>query len=336
MGKQNTPLILGFVNNAAKNTFSVSQKQAQNKNGQKQQSRSVVNKKANTKGTQSFQNWADELPKQNAWNKVVKQQNKAQQQQQQRPKAPQQQTKQVQKQQQKNVPQKQQQKNVPQKQQQKNAPQPTWGWYPASKQEAELKKYYQNTSASTNVQNRQQNRQQQNKQQNRQQQNKPQKMRNAPVMNNKAKRETPVSKRAQMMKREPNIMKIMNNLYDAFNFTFPSENGRYAWISSKKVGGNKVLSVATLFAIRNAPATRSKKAFVERNGQVIFNNNLIRHAVDGRFTGHKKFRGTRVLTYIPEKWFCHENGYEGTNYQKFANINGPKRNERCFSFKGVY
>jgi len=312
MGKQNAPLILGFVNNAAKNTFGVSQKQAQNKNVRKpqQQSRSVVNKKANTKETQSFQNWADELPKQNSWNMVTKQQNRTQQQ---RPKVPQQQ-------------QQQQTRQIQKQQQQKNIPQPTWGWYPASKHQAELKKYYQSTSVSTN-----------NNVQNRQQQNKPQKMKNTFVMNNKAKREAPVSKRAQMMKKEPNIMRNMNNLYDAFNFTFPSENGRRAWICSNKVGGDKVLSVATLFAIKNAPATRSKKAFVERDGQIIFNNNFIRHAVEGRFTGHKKFRGTRVLTYIPEKWLCQENGYvKGAKYEKYANINGPKRNEKCFSFKGVY
>jgi len=310
MGKQSLPLILGFVNYAARNSLNVSQKQAQNKNVQnknvqnksvqKPQQNKSVNKKANnTKETQPFKNWADELPKQ-TWSMVVKQ-SKTQQQ---RPKVQQQQAKQGQKQQVKQG----------QKQQSKNVSQPSWGWYPASKHDAELKKYYQGTNKSTNkVQNRQQI--------------KPQ-MRNAPVMKNKKR---------VVSKKEPNVMKFMNNLYDAFNYTFPSENGRRAWICSNKVGGDKVLSVATVFAIRNAPATRSKKAFVERNGQVIFNNKCIRHAVEGRFTGHKKFRGTRVLTYIPEKWLSQENGYaKGANYEKYANINGPKRNERCFSFKGVY
>jgi len=303
MGKQNLPLILGFVNYAARNTLNVSQKQAQNKNVQKPQQNKSVNKKANnTKETQPFKNWADELPKQKqTWSMVVKQ-GKTQQQ---RPKVQQQQAKQGQRQQVKQG----------QKQQSKNVSQPSWGWYPASKHDAELKKYYQGTNKSTN-----------NKVQNRQQ-IKPQ-MRNAPVMKNKKR---------VVSKKEPNVMKFMNNLYDAFNYTFPSENGRRAWISSNKVGGDKVLSVATVFAIRNAPATRSKKAFVERNGQVIFNNKCMRHAVEGRFTGHKKFRGTRVLTYIPEKWLSQENGYaKGANYEKYVNINGPKRNERCFSFKGVY
>lgn len=333
MGKQNTPLILGFVNNAARNTFNVSQKQVQNKNGQQkavkqqkpqQQGWTVVNKKSNMKGTQSFQSWADvasrntksELQK-TSWANAVKQQSKTQQ----RSKNLQQQAKPVQKQQQK------QQKQQPKKNT-KTQPTQTWGWYPASKQEAEMKKMNQRTSKST----RQANNKVQNKQQSKQQ-----KMRNATMMYNKTKREAQAFKREQEMKKNFNLLKNINHLYDAFNLRLPSENARGAWISSNKVGGDKVLSVATLFAIRNAPTTRGKKAFVQRNGQIIFNNKCIRRAVEGRFTGHKKFRGNRVLTYIPEKWFTQENCYaKGANYEKFANMNGPKRNERCYSFKGVY
>ncbi|ORX49290.1 hypothetical protein BCR36DRAFT_583884 [Piromyces finnis] len=356
MGKQNTPLILGFVNNAARNTFNVSQKQVQNKNVQQkavkqqkpqQQDWTNVNKKTNKKGTQSFQSWADvasrntksELQK-TSWANVVKQQEKTQQ----RSVKPQQQAKQqqakpVQKQQQKQQKQQQQQlKNTKSQQTQ------TWGWYPASKQEAELKKLNQRNEksvkqANNKVQNKQQNKQQgkqqnkpQGKQQNKQQLMKQQKMRNAKLMMEKQ-----ANKREQEMKKNFNLLKNINNLYDAFNLRLPSENSRGAWISSNKVGSDKVLSVATLYAIRNAPSTRGKKCFVQRNGQIIFNNKCIRRAVEGRFTGHKKFRGNRVLTYIPEKWLSQDNGYsKGANYEKFASINGPKRNERCYSFKGVY
>jgi len=312
MGKQNLPLILGFVNNAARN-INVSQKQVQNKNSQQkavkqqkpqQQAWTIVNKKTNTKGTQSFQSWADvasrntksELQK-TSWTNAVKQQKTQQR-----------------------------SKNLQQKQQKTQQTQ-TWGWYPASKYEAELKKLNQKANKST----KQANNKMQNKQQSRQQ-----KMRNATMMNNKLKREAQELKREREMKKNFNLLKNINHLYDAYNLRLPSENTRGAWISSNKVGGNKVLSVATLFAIRNAPTTRGKKAFVQRNGQIIFNNKCIRRAVEGRFTGHKKFRGTRVLTYIPEKWLTQENSYSQGSVEKYANINGPKRNERCYSFKGVY
>jgi len=316
MGKQNLPLILGFVNNAARNTFNVSQKQVQNKNAQQkavkqqkpqQQTWTVVNKKTNTKGTQSFQSWAtvtsrntkSELQQKTSWANVVKQQKT-----QQRPK---------------NVQQQQKQQKTQQTQ--------TWAWYPASKHEAELKKLNQKTNKST----RQTNNKMQYKQQNKQQ-----KMKYAAMMNIKAKKEAQAYRKQQEMKKNYNLLKNINHLYDAFNLRLPSENARGAWISSNKVGGNKILSVATLFAIRNAPTTRGKKAFIQRNGQIIFNNKCIRHAVEGKYTGHKKFRGTRVLTYIPEKWLTQENNYsQGTN-EKYVNINGPKRNERCYSFKGVY
>jgi len=311
MGKQSTPLILGFVNNAARNTFNVSQKQVQNKNAQQkavkqqkpqQQGWTVVNRKSNTKGTQSFQSWAD-VASRNAKTEIqkpsVKQQSKTQQQ---RPK---------------NV--QHQKKNT------KAQPAQTWGWYPASKQEAELKKLNQKSSKNTKqAKNKVQNKQQ-SKQQNKL--NMQQKMRNAVMMQNK--------KKEQEMKKNFNLLKNINHLYDAFNLRLPSESSRGAWICSNKVGGDKVLSVATLFAIRNAPTTRGKKAFVQRNGQIIFNNKCIRRAVEGKFTGHKKFRGNRVLTYIPEKWLSQENGYS-KGVEKFASINGPKRNERCYSFKGVY
>lgn len=311
MGKQNTPLILGFVNNAARNTFNVSQKQVQNKNAQQkavkqqkpqQQGWTVVNKKANTKGTQSFQSWADvasrntksELQK-TSWANAVKPQQK------------------------KNTKNVQQQKQQPKKNT-KTQPTQTWGWYPASKQEAELKKINQRSGKATKQANNKVQKKQLSKQQ---------KMRNATIMQNKTKREAQANKREQEMKKNFKLLKNINHLYDAFNLRLPSENSRGAWISSNKVGGDKVLSVATLFAIRNAPTTRGKKAFVQRNGQIIFNNKCIRRAVEGRFTGHKKFRGNRVLTYIPEKWFTQENGYaKGANYEKFASINGPKRNER--------
>jgi hypothetical protein len=330
MGKQNTPLILGFVNNAARNTFNVSQKQVQNKNAQQkavkqqkpqQQGWTVVNKKTNTKGTQSFQSWADvasrntksELQK-SSWANVVKQQSKTQQ----RSKNLQQQAKPVQKQQQKQ----QQKKNT------KTQPTQSWGWYPASKQEAELKKLNQRSGKTT----KQTNRKVQSKQLSKQQ-----KMKNATMMQMKTKREAQARKREQEMKKNFKLLKNINHLYDAYNLRLPSESSRGAWISANKVGGDKVLSVATLFAIRNAPVTRNKKPFVQRNGQIIFNNKCIRRAVEGKYTGHKKFRGNRVLTYIPEKWLTQENGYaKGANYEKFANINGPKRNERCYSFKGVY
>jgi len=337
MGKQNTPLILGFVNNAARNNFNVSQKQVQNKNNQQkaakpqdqqQQRWTVVNKKANNKGTQTFQSWADvasrntknEIQKQSSWTNVVKQ-NKNQQ----RPKSFQQQ--QQQQQQQKSKQQRKQQKQRKNNDIDDDDVQPTWGWYPASKYEAELKIFNQKVSKS--------NRQANNRVQNRQQ-SKQQRLRNSVMMNNKAKREAQALKNAQELKKNFNLLRNINQLYDAYNLSLPSENKRGAWISANKVGGNKILSVATLFAIRNAPVVRGdKKPFVQRNGQIIFNNKCIRRAVEGRFTGHKKFRGNRVLTNIPEKWFTKENSYTCIP-EKYSDINGPKRTERCYSFKGVY
>jgi len=334
MGKQNTPLILGFVNNAARNTFNVSQKQVQNRNGQqkavKQQKTQtwtfVNNSKTNTKG---FQSWADaasrttksELQKQTTWSSPVKSQ------QQQRNKIVQQKPKPMQKQQpQKQQPQKQQQAKKNTKTQQSQTQ--SWGWYPASKHEAELKKLNQKANKKM----------QQGKQQQRKPQNKKQKMRMAAMISNKNMREAQQLRRAQEQQRDFALLKNINTVYDGFSYTFPLQNGRNAWISSGKVGGNKVMSVATVFAIKYAPTVRgNKKPFVQRNGTIIFNNKCIRRAVEGRFTGHKKFRGNRVLTYIPEKWLLKENSYaKGTNYEKYANFNEPKRNERCYSFKGVY
>jgi len=353
MGKQNTPLILGFVNNAARNTFNVSQKQVQNKNGQQkgvkqqkaQQSWTVVNKKASTKG---FQSWADVASRntkselQSSWTSSVKPQKT---QQQQRKNLQQQQPKQVQKQQPQKPKQQQQKKTVKTQQAQTQ----TWGWYPASKQEAELKKLQRGNKQINKKQQgkqqqgkQQQGKQQQGKQQQRKpqmkQQSKQQKMRMAAMIKNKNMREAQELKRAREQKKDYALLKNINTVYDGFSYTFPLQNGRNAWISSNKVGGNKVMSVATLYAIKNAPTVRgNKKPFVQRNGQIIFNNRYIRRAVEGKFTGHKKFRGNRVLTYIPEKWLCKENGYaKGANYDKYINMNEPKRNERCYSFKGVY
>jgi hypothetical protein len=358
MGKQNTPLILGFVNNAARNTFNVSQKQVQNKNSQQkavkqqkpqQQSWTVVNnnKKTNTKG---FQSWADVASRntkseiQSSWTNAVKPQ-------QQRSKTMKQQPKQqVQKQQ---VQKQQVQKQQPQKKSTKNqktqTQTQTWGWYPASKQEAELKKL--NQKVNKNIQGKQgkqsknqpmkQSKNQtmkQSKNQPMRQQSKKQKMRIAAMKNLKALREAHELIMAQEQKKNYALLRNINTVYDGFNYTFPLQNKRSAWISTNKVGGNKVMSVATLYAIRNAPTVRgNKKPFVQRNGKIIFNNKCIRRAVEGKFTGHKKFRGNRVLTYIPEKWLSKENGYsKGTNYEKYTNMNEPKRNERCYSFKGVY
>jgi len=346
MGKQNTPLILGFVNNAARNTFNVSQKQVQNKNGQQkavkqqkpqQQSWTVVNKKTSTKG---FQSWAEVASRnskneiQSSWTNAVKPQ-KAQQQ---RSKTLQQQPKQVQKQ--------QQQKPKPQQQKRNTKTQETqtqsWGWYPASKHEAELKKLNQKANKQTNKKGqkgKQQSKQQPMKmKQQTKQQTKQQKMRAAAMLSNKTKREAEEFRRSQEQSKNYSLLKNINTVYDGFNYTFPLQTSRNAWISTNKVGGNKVMSVATLFAIKNAPTVRGNmKPFVQRNGQIIFNNKCIRRAVEGKFTGHKKFRGTRVLTYIPEKWLCKENSYaKGANYEKYANLNEVKRNERCYSFKGVY
>ncbi|KAG4090024.1 hypothetical protein H8356DRAFT_1006356 [Neocallimastix lanati (nom. inval.)] len=333
MGKQNTPLILGFVNNAARNTFNVSQKQVQNKNGQqkamKQQKTQtwtfVNNSKTSTKG---FQSWADaasrntksELQNQYEWSKPIKSQ-------QQRNKAVQQKPKQVQKQQ----PQKHQQEKMNSRTQQPQTQ--SWGWYPASKHQAELKKLNQKANKKM-----QQGKQQQGKQQQRKPQSKQQKMRMAAMISNKTKREAEEFRRAQEQKKDFALLKNINTVYDGFSYTFPLQNNRNAWISTNKVGGNKVMSVATLFAIKYAPTVRgNKKPFVQRNGVIIFNNKCIRRAVEGRFTGHKKFRGNRVLTYIPEKWLSKENSYDmGTRYEKYTNLNEPKRNERCYSFKGVY
>jgi len=355
MGKQNTPLILGFVNNAARNTFNVSQKQVQNKAGQQkavkqqkpqqQQSWTVVGKKTNTKGFQSWAEVASRKPKneiQSNWTNVVKPQKQAPQPQKQAQK--QQPQKQIQKQQpqkqaQKQQPQKPVQKQVMKQQPQKQKPQQqkknmktqqtqTWGWYPASKQEAELKKLNAKKQSNKKGQNRPMKKQQ----------SKQQKMRIAAMLNNKTLREAEEFRRAQEQKKNYSLLKNINTVYDGFSYTFPLQNNRSAWICTDKVGGNKVMSVATLYAIKYAPTVRgNKKPFVQRNGQIIFNNKCIRRAVEGQFTGHKKFRGNRVLTYIPEKWLCKDNSYsKGANYEKYANLNEIKRNERCFSFKGVY
>jgi len=337
MGKSNTPLILGFVNNAARNTFNVSQKQVQNKNGQQkavkqqkpqQQGWTVVknNKKTNTTG---FQSWADVASRntksemQSSWTNTVKQQ-------QQRSKTMKQQPKQqVQKQQPQKAKQQPQKKSTKIQQTQTQ----TWGWYPASKQEAELKKL--NQKANKKMQGKQGK---QGKKQPMKQQSKQQKMRIAAMKNLKASREAHEFIMAQEQKKNYALLRNINTVYDGFSYTFPLQNSRCAWISTNKVGGNKVMSVATLYAIRNAPTVRgNKKPFIQRNGKIIFNNKCIRRAVEGKFTGHKKFRGNRVLTYIPEKWLSKENSYsKGTNYEKYTNMNEPRRNERCYSFKGVY
>jgi len=318
MGKQNSPLILDSVNKAARNAFNPSQKQIKNKNAQqqkavKQQKESgwtVVTNRRKSSATKDFKKWADRTKGEPELKKIREssikstgiQKSKA----------------------------KQQVKAKPETQPIiEDVDTITWRWYPQSKHEEEIRKLKERNSL---LRSRRPSKPKP------RQQSKKQRMRTIAMIKNKAKREAEAARIAKEQRIAYGLLKNINTVYDGFNHIFALQTNRNAWIASTKVGGNKVLSVATLYAIRNEPFVRTKRrSIVQKRGKIIFNNKYIRHAVEGRFTGHNKIRGNRILTNIPKQWLIQENGYaKGANYDKFAVINGPKRNERCYSFKGVY